>query len=89
MAPPDFNTTSRRADLPVYTLQEGPYNIRHTMLSEEGGRENFLENLCPHLGGASDRVIKEAIKMFARVGEKLGKDIAEGIKNHKEGKTIV
>ncbi|KAK6007410.1 hypothetical protein QM012_004224 [Aureobasidium pullulans] len=61
----------------------------HTMLKEDGGRENFLKNLCPHLGGASDAVIEEAVKMFARVDEGLGKDISQGIKNHKEGKSIV
>ncbi|KAH0287277.1 catalase-domain-containing protein [Aureobasidium namibiae CBS 147.97] len=60
-----------------------------TMLKEDGGRENFLKNLCPHLGGASEFVIGESVKMFARVDEQLGKDIEQGIKNHKEGKSVV
>lgn len=68
---------------------EQPRELWKTMLSEEGGRENFLKNLCPHLGGASEHVIEEAIKMFARVDERLGEDIAQGIKNKKEGKPVV
>jgi catalase len=58
-------------------------------LKEDGGRENFLKNLCPHLGAASEHVIGEAVKMFGRVDEQLGKDISQGIKNHKDGKSIV
>ena len=33
----------------------------HIMLREENGRENFLNNLCPHLGKANQDVIDEAI----------------------------
>lgn len=59
------------------------------MLGEEGGRENFLKNLCPHLGGASEGVVREAVKMFGRVDEQLARDIEKGIENYKGGKDIV
>jgi catalase len=68
---------------------EQPRLLWQAMLKEDGGRENFLKNLCPHLGGASEFVIGESVKMFAKVDEQLGKDIEQGIKNHKEGKSIV
>lgn len=68
---------------------EQPRELWQTMLKEEGGRENFLKNLCPHLGKAEQMVIDESVKMFARVDEGLGKDIAQGIKNLKAGKPIV
>jgi catalase len=68
---------------------EQPRLLWHMMLDEQQGRENFLMNLCPHLGGASEMIVAKACDMFAKVDGKLGKDIAQGIKNLKDGKAIV
>jgi len=59
------------------------------MIKEEGGRETFLNNISPHLGKAEQRIVDDAIAMFARVDDGLAKDIAQGVKNFKAGKPVV
>lgn len=35
-------------------------DLWHIMLKQEGGRENFLLNICPHLGKASQLLVDKA-----------------------------